>query len=64
MMLLDKGYFDYDFVKTEAPVIWEDTIKTDEEVNDILSMFGLGNKNKITEQEDIQKHIIKQLEEQ
>ena len=38
-MLLDKGYFDYDYEKVEKPpqfVDWVDTIKTDEEVVDML----------------------------
>lgn len=64
MLLLDKGYFDYDFEKIEAPepfVNWEDTIKSDEEVQDILSVFGLGKKIKSVE--DIQEHIIKQMED-
>ena len=64
MLLLDKGYYDYDFKKVEKPepiVNWEDTIKTDEEVNDILSAFGLGKKPKTIE--EIQTHIIKQMED-
>lgn len=65
MLLLDKGYFDYDFEKVDAPVPvvnWEDTIKSDEEVQDILSMFGMGRKKPATV-EEIQDHIIKQMEE-
>lgn len=65
MMLLDKGYFDYDFEKTENPVPrvnWEDTIKSDEEVADILSAFGLSPKKPQTE-EEIQGYILKQMEE-
>ena len=66
MLLLDKGYFDYDF-KCVAPVRpevnWEDTIKSDEEVNDILSAFGLGKKAPKTT-EEIQDYIRKQMEEQ
>ena len=64
MVLLDKGYYDYDFKVVERPapaVNWEDTIKSDEEVNDILSAFGLGKKPQTVE--EIQKHIIKQMED-
>jgi hypothetical protein len=63
MLLLDKGYFDYDFEKVDAPepvINWEDTIKSDEEVNGILSVFGLGQQNKPKTLEEIQNHIIKQ----
>jgi hypothetical protein len=64
MILVDKSYFDYDHEKTErpAPVVdWESTIKTDEEVHNILSMFGLGGAMKAPETlDEIQEHIIKQ----
>lgn len=64
MLLLDKGYFDYDFEKTgpdENVVDWLDTVKTDEEVAEMLSGFGFGIGPKKPETlEDIQNHIIKQ----
>ena len=66
MLLLDKGYYDYDFeiVKKPTPVVnWEDTIKSDEEVQGILSIFGMGKK-KPESVEEIQDYIIKQMEEQ
>ena len=59
-MLIDKGYFDYDYQKVEKQVIWEDTIKSDEEVNDILSAFGLGRKEKT--EEELQQFIISEEE--
>ena len=64
-MLLDKGYFDYDFEKVEKPVPvydWEDTIKSDEEVQGILSIFGVGQREKKTV-EEIQEYVINQMEE-
>ena len=68
MILVDKGYYDYDFEKTEAyvpPVNWDDTIKTDEEVNGILAMFGMSAKRgKPETDEEIQSYILKQMEEQ
>ena len=65
MLLLDKGYFDYDFEKVEKPVVWEDTIKSDDEVQEMLAIFGLGNKAKKKPEttEDIQNHIINQMKE-
>lgn len=65
MLLLDKGYYDYDFEKTEPvekPVLWEDTIKSDEEVRGLLAGFGFSQfKEKKPETlEEIQNHIIKQ----
>lgn len=62
MMLLDKGYFDYDAQKVEKPVVWEDTIKSDEEVADMLSMFGIGQKKPQTE-EELQNYILNHKEE-
>ena len=65
MLLLDKGYYDYDFEKVDKPkpvVDWEDTIKSDEEVQGILSMFGVGQR-KPQSIEEIQSHILKQMEE-
>jgi len=67
-LLLDKGYFDYDYEKVEKPpqfVDWVDTIKTDEEVVDMLSNFGFGHlkKKKPETTEEIQNHIIKQIKE-
>lgn len=67
-MLLDKGYFDYDYEKVEKSpqfVDWVDTIKTDEEVVDMLSNFGFSHlkKKKPETTEEIQNHIIKQIKE-
>ena len=62
MMLLDKSYYDYDFEKVEKPtpvIPWEETIKTDEEVNDILAIFGLGKKAQ-TDEEKFQEFIMKE----
>lgn len=63
-MLLDKGYFDYDFERTEAvaPIVnWEDTIKSDEEVADMLAMFGFGPKfKKPKDLEELQQYIMKE----
>lgn len=61
-MLLDKGYFDYDYEKVERPapaVDWESTIKSDEEVAEILSIFGVGQQKPQTD-EEIQQYILNQ----
>ena len=65
MLLLDKGYYDYDHEakEQEAPIqLWEDTVKSDEEVRGILAGFGF---SQFTEKmpktiDEIQEHIIKQ----
>ena len=64
MMLLDKGYFDYDFQKVERETRWEDTVRSDDEMRSILAGFGIGTAKKKPETlEDIQNHIIKQIKE-
>lgn len=68
MILLDKGYFDYDYEKAEKPDIpvnWEDTIKSEEEVSGILAAFGMQAKwEKPKTEEEVQSYILKQMEEQ
>ena len=63
MMLIDKGYFDYDFEKTERPK--EEIIKSDDEVRDILTnTFGFKHLQKKQETtEELQELIIKDMEE-
>lgn len=63
MLLLDKGYFDYDFERSEKEevVTYEDTARSDEEIREIMAGFGIGVQRKKPETlEDIQNHIIKQ----
>lgn len=62
MIQIDKGYFDYDYEKTERPVSvvnWEETIKSEDEVHDLLSIFGLGG-NKDDDDEYLQNYILKE----
>jgi len=67
MTLLDKGYFDYDFEKVgilDEGRDWVDTIRSDEEIKDIVSSFGIGRKPKKPETaEEIQSYVLKQLED-
>ena len=64
MMLLDKGYYDYDFEKVERELRWEDTVRSDDEMRGILAGFGIGTAKKKPETlEEIQNHIIKNIKE-
>ena len=64
LQLIDKGYYDYDYEKvSKEPEIvdWADTVKSDEEVQDMVSLFGFGRKQKKPETtEEIQEYLIKQ----
>lgn len=45
-MLVDKGYYDYDFEQTKKKVrqaLYEDTVKSESEVRGLLARFGIGN---------------------
>ena len=62
MLLIDKGYYDHDYEKVEKPIIWEQTVKSDEEVADMLATFGMGPKvhKKPRSIEEIQEYIIRE----
>ena len=63
MIMVDKGYFDYDYEKSkkENVVTYEESRRSDEEIRDIMAGFGIGVQRKRPETlEDIQNHIIKQ----
>lgn len=63
MIMIDKGYFDYDFEKSEKETVvtYEESRRSDEEIRDIMAGFGIGVQRKKPETlEDIQNHIIKQ----
>ncbi len=65
-MLLDKGYFDYDFEKfgmIEPGRDWVDTVRSDQEIADIMSGFGFGRRKKPETTDEIQKYIINQIKE-
>lgn len=62
MILMDKGFYDYDYEKT-APQAkdWVDTIKSQEEVKSMLAGFGFGQFAKKEETaEELQSLIIKE----
>lgn len=63
-MLIDKGYYDYDFERNNAQslLLYENTVKSDEETRDLLSRFGFG-KPKEESLEQIQELAMKELNE-
>ena len=67
-MLVDKGYYDYDFerkVKVER-ILVENTMKSEEETRSLLARFGIG-KPKVEPSgeslEELQEMAMKQLNE-
>lgn len=72
-MLVDKGYYDYDFerVKVKAKqMLYEDTVKSESEVRSLLARFGIGQKNASQDAEErsesleeLQKMAMEQLKE-
>jgi hypothetical protein len=67
MMLVDKGYYDYDFERKKEKmrqVLYEDTVKSDDEVRGWLARFGIGQKRSDGESlEELQEMAMKQLNE-
>lgn len=59
MMLVDKGYYDYDFerVKAQAQLLWEDTVKSETETRNLLARFGIG-KPKEQSIEELQEYVM------
>lgn len=57
MMLIDKGYYDYDFEFETPLILVSNTRKTKEEINQILRNFGLPVEEQ-TEDEKLQEHIM------
>lgn len=45
MMLVDKGYYDYDFERKKEKVrqaLYEDTVKSESEARGLFARFGIG----------------------
>lgn len=65
-MLVDKGYYDYDFerkVKVER-ILVEDTMKSEEETRSLLARFGFGIAEQKEESlEELQEMAMKELNE-
>lgn len=64
-MLVDKGYYDYDFerVKVKAKqMLYEDTVKSESEVRSLLARFGIGQKNASQDAEE-RSESLEELQE-
>lgn len=63
-MLIDKGYYDYDYecVKANAVVLYEDTVKSETETYNMLARFGIGKPCKKDNVEDLQKYVMNELQ--
>jgi hypothetical protein len=66
MMLIDKGFYDYDFERVKEKVkqiFFEDTVKTDEEARNVLAGFGFGIKASSNKSlDELQEMAMKQFE--
>lgn len=66
MMLVDKGYYDYDFERIKAKVkqvTYEESVKSESEVRGLLARFGIGQKRSEESLEELQEMAMKQLNE-
>lgn len=68
MMLVDKGYYDYDFERKKEKVrqaLYEDTVKSESEVRGLLARFGIGTAKRSDGEslEELQEMAMKQLNE-
>lgn len=64
MMLVDKGYYDYDFERVKAKikqVTYEESVKSESEVRGLLARFGIGQKSSEESLEELQEMAMKQL---
>lgn len=65
-MLVDKGYYDYDFERKKERVkqmLYEDTVKSESEVRGLLARFGIGQKRSGESLEELQELAMKELNE-
>ena len=63
-MLVDKGYYDYDFERKKEKVrqaLYEDTVKSENEVRGMLARFGIGQKHTEESLEELQEMAMKQI---
>lgn len=64
-MLIDKGYYDYDFERAKlqnAQPLFEQTVKSDEETQNLLARFGIGKPKQET-MEELQELGMKEIEQ-
>lgn len=67
-MLIDKGYYDYDFkavAKRQKQLLYEDTVKSEEETRSMLARFGIGTASqkepKDMDMEELQEYAMNDL---
>ena len=63
-MLVDKGYYDYDFERKKEKVrqaLYEDTVKSESEVQGLLARFGIGQKREES-LEELQEMAMKEMD--
>ena len=67
-MLIDKGYYDYDFKAVEKKpkqLLYEDTVKSEEETRSMLARFGIGTavqqEPKDMDMEELQKYAMNDI---
>ena len=66
-MLIDKGYYDYDFKKVEPKkkrILFEDTVKDEEQTRNMLARFGIGTaqkKPKDMNMEELQEYAMNDI---
>ena len=68
MMLIDKGYYDYDFkavAKRQKQLLYEDTVKSEEETRSMLARFGIGTASqkdpKDMDMEELQEYAMNDI---
>lgn len=67
-MLIDKGYYDYDFKavdKKQKQLLYEDTVKSEEETRGLLARFGIGTRTKDPkdmDMEELQQYAMNDIE--
>jgi hypothetical protein len=64
LMLIDKGYYDYDFKVQEKVVTAEETALKGEKLQKALTKFGLGCKKKAPKEmgiDELQAYVMKEM---
>lgn len=67
MMLIDKGYYDYDYKRVEAKkkkILFEDTVKDEVQTRNMLARFGIGTAQKNPKgmnMEELQEYAMKDI---
>lgn len=68
-MLIDKGYYDYDFkavAKKAKQILFEDTVKDEVQTRNMLARFGIGiahKEPKDMDMEELQKYAMNDIQD-